>query len=922
MKWCTRAVLLLGLSAPTPAGAQPVLDAAELEPLVTQLQSIVETSDTLGFLALLAPGADVEEAREFARDALREEILAAVVLPRFLLPLENMPEGTGYELTVEVFTERGDSGRIQTWQLDVTRATSTDSTTPAWQITRQVSLDSLEGLHHLTLNTSRQYNAANLIVAGEDMTLRMSRGVAFVSESEGGVTALVLIGNGTLTFSPAPEAERRQIQLLSGHEILEAEFTQAFIRLNPTMFDSRISTVTLVETTVDDDDVERAQELFDELAPRTFSIDLDDLSDRSWWITPSVGDFIAELRTRRYGDLIYSQAQNQPEDISLYERNPRRIISLYASTSKRAVRGRYYSDQVGSPYDVLDYNIEASFEPRGVAQQSLRSRPRLRGCWIEGRTRLALRVNVLNVRSLTLRLNDDLRVQAVTSREFGPLLFFRMRDQNNIVVNLPSGAPIGTEFTVTVTYSGLLEAETLDENWIGRMRYLDSTRVEELFGVIERRYLYSNASYWYPQATVSDYATATMTLTVPADYGVVASGDPDDGNPPVSSVEGATGTRRYSFVTLQPARYLACFITRFAESDIPVREVTLERRDMTAETIRPGVSYDSVALAVEATAFSLDRISDFSTQAAESLQFYASLLGDIPYPTFTLALSDSRLPGGHSPAHFAVLNQVVPMRRGVMVTWRTDPVAFSGHPSFFLAHELAHQWWGQAVGWKNYHEQWLSEGLAQYFAALHVQQQDGDEAFEDILSELRRWSLRHSDQGPVYLGYRLGQINDQPRVFRALVYNKAALVLHMLRRLIGDDAFFNGLRRFYHDMRFRVAGTDDLVRAFETEAKRSLEDFFERWIYDFDLPTLRFSYHTEARLSGQQGETDVILRFEQQGIPFEIPVTATLRYRQGAEETVVVPVTGQLTEFRVPLSGRLRDVRVNEDNAALAEIRR
>ena len=68
------------------------------------------------------------------------------------------------------------------------------------------------------------------------MTLRMSRGVAFVSETEGGVTALVLIGNGTLTFSPAPEAERRQIELFSGHEILEAEFTQAFIRLNPAMF--------------------------------------------------------------------------------------------------------------------------------------------------------------------------------------------------------------------------------------------------------------------------------------------------------------------------------------------------------------------------------------------------------------------------------------------------------------------------------------------------------------------------------------------------------------------------------------------------------------------------------------------------------------------------------------------------------------
>ena len=117
-----------------------------------------------------------------------------------------------------------------------------------------------------------------------------------------------------------------------------------------------------------------------------------------------------------------------------------------------------------------------------------------------------------------------------------------------------------------------------------------------------------------------------------------------------------------------------------------------------------------------------------------------SLLGDIPYPTFTLALSDSRLPGGHSPAYFVVLNQLIPMPGGAMLTWRTDPVAFNGHPSFFLAHELAHQWWGQAVGWKNYHEQWLSEGLAQYFAALHVQQQDGDEAFEDIRRAVSRQS--------------------------------------------------------------------------------------------------------------------------------------------------------------------------------------
>jgi aminopeptidase N len=58
---------------------------------------------------------------------------------------------------------------------------------------------------------------------------------------------------------------------------------------------------------------------------------------------------------------------------------------------------------------------------------------------------------------------------------------------------------------------------------------------------------------------------------------------------------------------------------------------------------------------------------------------------------------------------------------GLPNIWRNDPAMFRNYPEFFLAHEAAHQWWGQAVGWKNYHEQWLSEGFAQYFAALYAE---------------------------------------------------------------------------------------------------------------------------------------------------------------------------------------------------------
>ena len=289
----------------------------------------------------------------------------------------------------------------------------------------------------------------------------------------------------------------------------------------------------------------------------------------------------------------------------------------------------------------------------------------------------------------------------------------------------------------------------------------------------------------------------------------------------------------------------------------------------------------------------------------------------MPYPTFTLALTDALLPGGHSPAYFAVLNQPLPMPPGTMVSWRTDPVAFSRYPLFFVAHELAHQWWGQAVGWKNYHEQWLSEGLSQYFAALYAEHRNGPEVFSEVLTQMRRWSLRHSGQGPVYLGNRLGRIDDEPRVFRALVYNKGAMVLHMLRRLLGDEVFFDGIRRYYNEMRFRKAGTDDLIRAFEAESGRSLETFFDRWIHEDDLPDVTFSYRIESGSGGR----DAVLRFEQQGKLFEVPITVTLRYRgRNVRETLVVPVAGEVTEVRVPLRGQLRDVEVNEDGGALVEV--
>ena len=901
------------------AGAQTV-SLADFEPLAARLADAARASDVEAYLDLLAEDADRDAARAFAADALRPDTGQAAARARFARPLDD-DAGDGYELTLEVFTERGVAGRLQTWSLDVVRGADGGEAGGGWRIAGQERVDVVDGLLHLALRPDVAYDAADLSIRGEDMTLRMERGTMFVAETDRGrITAMVLLGDGVLTFSPAPEAERGQVRLLTGRETLEADFSAAFVRVNPVAFASRVSTPDLVRRPVGGE-LARAREVFERFAPLSFGIDLGDLSDRAWSLTPGGGDFIADVQTDRYGALTFTQSANQPEDVSLYERESQRIIALYPSARKRARRGRYFSDDDGVGYDVLDYRIAAAFEPAGVERQSLRARPRLRGCFITGRARLAVRVSGANLTSLTLRLAAELDVHSVVSNELGPLLFFRMRERDSLVVSLPSRVPpVGAEFTLEIEYSGLLEAQELEENWLGRRGFgLDAAGAMAPFGFAARRYVYSSATHWYPRASTSDYATATMDLTVPDGYAVVASGEPagTDRPPGPPGAEGAAGTRRFRYVTLQPARYLSCVISRFAPDGTDTRLVTLEPRPGTTPAARRGVSYDSLALAVTSTERTRDRIPEHTETAADILGFYASLIGDVPYPTFTLALTDAVLPGGHSPAYFAILNQPLPLPPGAMVSWRTDPVAFSRFPAFFVAHELAHQWWGQAVGWKNYHEQWLSEGLSQYFAALYAEHRHGPEVFSDVLAQMRRWSLRHSDQGPVYLGNRLGRIEDEPRVFRALVYNKGAMVLHMLRRLLGDETFFAGVRRYYDEMRFRKAGTDDLIRAFEQQSGRSLTAFFERWIHEDDLPDVAFSYRIESGAGGR----DAILRFEQRGKLFEVPVTVTLRYRGNRRETLIVPVAGEVTEVRVRLRGQLRDVEVNEDGGALVEVR-
>ena len=881
---------------PQPPADLTAADDASVQVLLTAIERSVGAADAAAFLALHVDNAIKERVQAFAASEVTRGVTRAVVRERDREPLQGTLPGNGYRLMVDVFSEFGPRGRAATWRVDIKRIADPGAARE-WAVVEEEMLSSVENLYRLSVNPTKQFTAHNLKISGEDIDLVLAEGSVFVADIDQGTTGLVLMGTGTMNFHPSPETEKGQVKIFCGAEAFETRFDAVYLRVNPGDVPSLIEASQLSPAAaVDPRELRRAQDIFRDESQLSFQIDLADLSRDSWSLLPGAGDFVAEIRTRRNGTLTYAKAGNEAEDISFFDRKRHKNIAIYASKQKLATRGRFYNEDDLMDYDILDYDIEVAAVPDRL--------------WIDGRARLRLKVRAPLLGTLSLKLADSLTVKSIVSYEYGRLLGIRVKNQSTLVVNLPTLLPRDAQLTLTITYAGRLEPQSPDRETLAFEQRQNPEDVPIQLQP-EASYLYSNRSSWYPQAPVSDYATARITITVPSSIECVASGQLEPGFPGLLAGKDPSQNRKvYVFSASQPVRYLSFILSRFTRAET----ATIAYGPAKAETAVDGValtglSYRSLSLSVETNPRQVQRGRDLADRAANIASFYESIVGDSPYPSFTVALIENDLPGGHSPGYFAALNQPLPTST---LSWRNDPASFSGYNDFFLAHEIAHQWWGQAVGWRNYHEQWLSEGFAQYFAALYAQRLRGDDLFASVLRQLRRWGMDESKQGPVYLGYRLGHIKGDSKVFRALVYNKGAAVLHMLRRLVGDDDFFRGLRRFYRVSRFKKAGTEDLRAAMEVESGRPLDRFFERWIYGSTLPKLKLTYRNEG--------SDVVLIVEQLDEIFDVPVTVTLQYADKKAVDVVIPVTDRVVEKRVPLAGALKGVEFNKDDGTLADV--
>ena len=532
-------------------------DDLSIQLFVQEVENAIGASDQQRWLDLLSPNADRGAAAEFFASLVPQGVTRGVVRERDRQPLSGALPGDGFQLIVDLFAESGARGRIHTWRLDVRKPRESTERQP-WRVIAHENLSTIDGLHRLSLQADKQYAVKDFVLKSVDLVLRVASGDVFIAETADGTTALVLLGDGAMSFTPKPPEERGQVRLYAGTDSIETPFNAVFVRFNPFEFDQQIKPQLTAPVPVDPRTLRRAQLVFDEEVGKSFSLDLRDLSRENWSLLPQAGDFVAEVRTRRFNTLTFARSMSQPEDVTLFHRGRQRNIASYASEMKLSSRGRFFNEDDLVEYDVLDYSLDATFMPERE--------------WLDGQARLRVRIKSYALAALTLRLADEFNVRSITSDKLGRLMFLRVRNQNDVVVNLPSAVPRDFETTLTITYSGRIQSQsieqesvTVDQQSNGRQQRSDDMP----FVPAEQNWLFSNRSHWYPQNQVTDYATSTVRFNVPADFKVVVSGIESEGSPVVTTPATPSSPGRVTYDTRRGSR-CGTWASSSADSRAPI----------------------------------------------------------------------------------------------------------------------------------------------------------------------------------------------------------------------------------------------------------------------------------------------------------------------------------------------------------------
>jgi aminopeptidase N len=287
--------------------------------------------------------------------------------------------------------------------------------------------------------------------------------------------------------------------------------------------------------------------------------------------------------------------------------------------------------------------------------------------------------------------------------------------------------------------------------------------------------------------------------------------------------------------------------------------------------------------------------------AGDIVKFFASTVGPFPYEKLAHLQSSTRFGGMENAS--AIFYSDRNFRRG-------------GVAESTIAHETAHQWFGDAVTEREWSHLWLSEGFATYFAALWAEHSRGDTAFRAAMTSMRETIL--TDTGAVIKRPVIDTIETiLMRLLNRNSYEKGGFVLHMLRAQLGDSAFFRGVRDYYNKHKHANALSGDLQTALEKSSGRKLGAFFDQWLRRPGYPEVEVTWRADSASQSLELGVKQAARFG----AFEFPLRIAFTNQSGQTRRLDVSVPALPdTRIMLPVSGMITAVEVDPDVQLLARI--
>jgi hypothetical protein len=427
---------------------------------------------------------------------------------------------------------------------------------------------------------------------------------------------------------------------------------------------------------------------------------------------------------------------------------------------------------------------------------------------------------------------------------------------------------------------------------------------------------------WYPHAA-GQFATYDLTFRYPKRLTLVAGGDPVE-----DRTEGDWRvTRRNMTVAVAAAGFNLGVYEKVTGTVAGVNYEVYGNRNL-EQSLRPQVEFSNpeagsarsglirprmphpvdTSLPVVISPDPLARLRTVASDVSASLEFFSGLFGRPVMKTLTVAPIPGTFGQGFPGlVYLSTFAYIDPLSRPAALRNAREQVFFS---DLMVPHEVAHQWWGGIIESRRIEDEWLLEALANYSSLLWLEKKKGVREMAGVLESYRTELLSkdadgmvYESAGPIVWGERLpGWPNS--RAWRVISYGKGTWILHMLRRRLGDEAFFKllaELRRRYEFKSVTTADFEALARELRPigMAPEVIDTFFDNWVYSTGIPALKLRYTVKGvapavKLAGTVGQSGA-------GDDFALDAPVEVQFAKGAPQTIWVRTAGDERNFTATL---------------------